>query len=126
MKAYNPDAPPDSNAWLATDEEARIISVARYHRLRGIQGAPGRVHSIIHVVVENQLAMNEPVVVETLARLRAEGLSRHDAIHAIGSVLAEQIYHLLKQREPGTRASTNAVYVERLKALTAAGWKNAG
>jgi hypothetical protein len=123
VKAYNPNVDLDQQAWLASDEESRINVVVRYHQRHGLQDPSGRVHSIVHVVVENQLAMNEPVVVETLARLRAEGLTRHDAIHAIGSVLAEQIYHLLKEGDQGTDA--NEGYVERLKQLTAAGW-NAG
>lgn len=68
--------------------------------------------------------MNEPVVVDTLARLCSEGLDRHTAIHAIGSILAEEIYHLVKERAPG--ADANRAYSERLKELTAADWKNVG
>ena len=34
------------------------------------------------------MVLNEPVVVEMLKRLQTEGLSRHDAAHAIGSILA--------------------------------------
>jgi hypothetical protein len=124
VKAYNPNVDPDRQAWLASDEESRIDLVVRYHRRQGIQGSAGRVHSIVHVVVENQLAMNESVVVDTLARLCREGLDRHSAIHAIGSVLAEEIYRLLKERAPCEGA--NGAYSERLKELTAADWKNAG
>jgi hypothetical protein len=47
-----------------------------------------RAHAANHVIVENQLAMGDATVVPaTLARLMQEGLDRHDAIHAIGSVL---------------------------------------
>jgi hypothetical protein len=46
-----------------------------------------QLHAVIHVVVENQLALGEEVVVETLARLQREGLGRHDGVHAIGSFL---------------------------------------
>ena len=44
--------------------------------------------------------MNEPVVVEILKRLRNESLSRHDTAHAIGSILAAQVYNVLKRDQP--------------------------
>ena len=46
------------------------------------------------------MLVNEPVVVEILKRLRNEGLSRHDAAHAIGSILAAQVYNVLKRERP--------------------------
>jgi hypothetical protein len=43
-----------------------------------------------HVVVENQVALGEVMrVPETLERLLDEGLDRHEAVYAIGSVLME-------------------------------------
>ena len=80
----------------------------------------------MHVIVENQLALGERAVVDTLARLQAEGLDRHDAVHAIGSVLAEHFYKLLKEGLPVKHADPNVAYFDRLKQLTAAGWRNAG
>ncbi len=44
------------------------------------------VHSVLHVIVENQLAMNAEPVPATIARLTRQGLSRHEAIHATGAV----------------------------------------
>jgi len=45
-------------------------------------------HGVAHVIVENQIAAGDSTVEPvTLARLMREGLDRHDAIHAIGSVL---------------------------------------
>jgi hypothetical protein len=42
---------------------------------------------VFHVIVENQAAQGlETPVRRTLARLQAEGLSRHDAVHAVGSI----------------------------------------
>ena len=58
-------------------------------------------HVTIHQIVENQLAAKElPVVHETLERLVRSGLSRHEAIHAIGSVLCEEIWEILCQERP--------------------------
>ncbi len=46
------------------------------------------------------MRVNEPVVVEMLKRLRNEGLLRHDAAHAIGSLLAAQVSSVLKREQP--------------------------
>jgi hypothetical protein len=47
---------------------------------------------------------------------------RHDAIHAMGSVLAEHIVGLL-EGEPGPpNGDPNVAYAERLSGLTAKGW----
>ena len=119
MSRYNPDRGPDAETWLALDEQERIMLVEQYHRRRRIQ-LPNRVlHATIHVVVENQLAMREPVVVEVCARLQAEGLERHDAIHAIGSILAEQIHSTLSGEVEG---EPNKAYFARLRELTAEKW----
>ena len=82
-------------------------------------------HATIHTVVENQLALGERVVGEALERLRSEGLTRHDAVHAIGTVLAEQIYDALKDRGEGT-SDLNERYLDRLRQLTAELWRQSG
>jgi hypothetical protein len=57
-------------------------------------------HAAIHVVVENQVALGGEIPVqETLARLMGEGLSRHEAVHAVGSVLAGILFDLSKYTE---------------------------
>lgn len=58
-------------------------------------------HVTIHQTIENQLAAKDPPVVhETLERLMRSGLSRHEAIHAIGSVLCVEIWEILKEERP--------------------------
>jgi hypothetical protein len=66
------------------------------------------------------LATAESAVVETLARLQGEGLTRHAAVHAIGSVLLEHLNWLMQQAEVPTEPNTR--YFNRLERLTAAGW----
>lgn len=61
------------------------------------------------------------MVVETLARLQREGLSRHDALHAIGSVLAENLYELM--REGDSTDESYRKYLARLPDLTATNWR---
>ena len=77
-------------------------------------------HSVTHVVVENQVLLgDETPVAATLDRLLGEGLSRHDAIHAIGTALAPVILDILKGE---VRSDPNLVYYQRLRELTAEGW----
>ena len=84
MGSYDPDTPPPSADWLQTDEGARIEQVSSYHRRHKTPLPNDELHAVIHVVVENQLALGDAVVVVTLARLKSEGLTRHDVLHAIG------------------------------------------
>lgn len=122
MHSYDPDTSPPSTDWLGTDEGERIEQVVSYHRRKKIRLPNLQLHAVIHVVVENQLALGEAVVLETLARLQGEGLNRHDALHAIGSVLAEDLYALM-QEDAGSTRKTYQQYLERLERLTAKNWR---
>jgi len=121
MDSYDPDTSPSPAEWLGSDEGERIEQVSAYHRRRNISLPNSQLHAVVHVVVENQIALGEQMVVNTLGRLRAEGLSRHDAIHAIGSVLAENIYQLMQDDDRATEAPYQR-YLERLQHLTAENW----
>jgi hypothetical protein len=126
MNRYDADRAPEPAAWLALDEDTKIDLVVAYHRRRHPRTPRVRLHATFHTIVENQLAASEAVVVETLKRLQTEGLSRHDAVHAIGSVLAAQVYHALKHERPATGDDLNAAYAAELRMLTAKSWQNAG
>ena len=122
MDSYDPDASWDSADWLQTDEGERIELVSSFHRRKKIHLPNAQLHAVIHVIVENQLALGEEVVAQTLARLQEEGLDRHDALHAIGSVLAEDLYELMQD---GAKATGDAYrrYLERLQKLSAKNWR---
>lgn len=49
-----------------------------------------------------------------------EGLTRHDALHAIGYLVSEQIYDILKHNE--TPDASKARYYAAIERLTAAAW----
>jgi hypothetical protein len=122
---YDPEEAVDPEEWLASDESERIESVRRYHRRKRIRLPNDRLHahSLMHVVVENQVALGKEFPAESvLARLMREGLDRHEAIHAMASVLAGHIYRALKGG--GGASDLNAEYVERLQRLTAEAWRN--
>ena len=121
MSSYDPEASPSAGPWLSLDEGERIELVSAYHRRNHIPLPNAQLHAVIHVVVENQLALGEAAVVETLARLQREGLSRHDAVHAIGSVLAEDLYTLMQEQTSPADAAYKK-YLDRLRRLTAKNW----
>jgi len=122
MDSYNPDRSPTPTDWLRADEGDRIELVSAHHRRKKIRLPNAQLHAVIHVVVENQLALGEETVANTLSRLQGEGLSRHDAIHAIGSVLAENLYELMHESDALTGALYQR-YLERLQGLTAKSWR---
>ena len=120
MEGYDPLEAPDAEEWLALDESERIFLVEEHHILAEVELPNRHLHSVIHATVENQLAMGKPPEAQrALARLLADGLDRHDAIHAIGSVLSEHMYNLLK--EPKGSVS-NEAYSRALDRLTAESW----
>ena len=121
MEEYDPEQDLATEEWLDLDEQERMILVEDYHRGHGIRMPSVEGHAAIHATVENQLALAEPVVVATLARLRREGLDRHDAVHAIGSVIASQLQALLTN--PNVQAPPVERYHEALGRLSATKWR---
>ncbi len=62
-------------------------------------------HVHIHVTVENQLRNGDPPEVgAALEELQRRGISRHEAIHMIGSVQINEIYEIMSKRRPFNRA----------------------
>lgn len=121
MDTYDPDTAPDPGTWQELDEGERLLLVGDYHEQAGDELPNVQVHAVIHVIVENQLAEAYRPAVEALARLMREGLSRHDAVHAFGSVLTERIWTELQG--DSTAAVPGATYEQELRTLTADSWR---
>jgi hypothetical protein len=122
-KLYDPLIAPDPEEWLSRDIAERIELVRNFHRVACIHLPDASIHSLIHVVVENQIAEREELPARrTAQRLMAEGLDRHEAVHAIGSALAEHIYDLL--RGPPLESESNTGYFAALERLSADDWRN--
>lgn len=123
MKKYDPECGPDPARWLASAEDKRIDAVRAYHRRFGGFGQDLLVHASIHVIVENQLALGQPREIQTaMSRLLGEGLARHDAIHAVASVLAEHLFPILEaQGDPPS--FDHSGYALALANLTSARWR---
>jgi hypothetical protein len=127
LTRYDPDRAPDPRRWLNLLEGDRIDLVQRYHRKAGIRPPNETVHAAIHAVVETQVAMgDETPAAATLERLMHEGLTRHEAVHAIGMVLAEHLYGVMKTDDEDPDADPNEPYFQRLRALTAEEWLQSG
>jgi hypothetical protein len=125
MKRYDPLKPPDPEQWRALGEQGQIDIVQDYHRRARIRLPNAKVHAVIHVIVENQIALgDETPVRHTMQRMISEGLDRHDAIHALGSVLAGHINDLLRGTDPG--GEPNSTYFVALDRLTAKEWLRSG
>jgi hypothetical protein len=122
MKSYDPLLAPDPKEWVALDEMERIILVEKFHKRIHAELPNKRLHAAFHTAVENQIAEGSALPVQdTLARLMSEGLDRHDAVHAIASVLSGTVYHILKRT---TAEDPNLDYFNKLKTLTAETWRN--
>ena len=116
MKEYDPLSKPNPSEWLALDEPDQIAIVTAYHRADRMEVPNLQVHVMVHVVVENQLAERIEVAREALERLMAEGVDRHEAIHAIGSVLLEHMQNLMREKKAGSNPHER--YFEDLRTLT--------
>ena len=119
---YDPCEAPHPEEWLMLDESERITLVRAYHQEAGIEVPNPLLHAAIHATVENQVALGEELPIRSkLAALMKEGLNRHEAIHAIGSILAEFIYKSLKGDLRGD--GVNKQYLQAVSELTAESWR---
>lgn len=119
---YDPQKNPNPGIWLSLSEAERVFEVQKYHTDAGIPPPKNAtLHALFHVVVENQIALGDEFIARaTLERLMDEGLDRHEAVHAIGSVVAGHAYKAVNEKDQIGDAA--AVYKQKLKALSAADW----
>ncbi|MDO3386328.1 hypothetical protein QWI17_10805 [Gilvimarinus sp. SDUM040013] len=124
MYQYNPLVAPDSEEWLGLSEGDRIDSVRSFHEHSDGSDFEDdqalSIHCAIHVVVENQLALKVEHLPETLSKLKRQGLDRHEAIHAIGAILSEEIFKIYRGE---TSEFSTSLYRRKLEKVTAKRWK---
>ncbi len=122
---YDPYQPPAPDEWLELPEMERTTLVLVYHQTCEEELPNPTLHAAIHTTVENQIALgNETPVKAKSLKLMREGLDRHEALHAIGSVLVEYIYDLLSRE--ASEDDLNVRYYQALDALTAKSWRRDG
>lgn len=123
MDAYNPERGPEPESWLELGEQERILLIETWHRVARIKLPNLTAHAALHVIVENQIALDLEPVVRAIDRLRKQGLTRHDAIHAIGSVVAENLFGILKAGRNDDAAASQTRYYAAMERLTAVSWR---
>ncbi len=120
MKNYDPTKPPDPEKWQALDHDEQVEMIRRFHQRARLKPPNAEAHAMFHAVVEGQIAGGDARVRETLERLMREGLDRHDALHAVASVLAEQMWNAMNKPQEG--GSLPDAYYQGLEALSASTW----
>ena len=114
---YDASRAPAPDEWLATGDAPKLAAIEAHHRTLGVT-AP--MHAALHLIVENQLAAGDPPEARAaLDRLVEEGLDRHEAIHAIGSVVATALWSILLMEAPLDRDAM----VRSLAELRASDWR---
>lgn len=121
MRKYDPERMPDAVEWLALDEQERVELAEAYHREARVKVPNTKMHATIHAVVENQIAEGHEPVIRAMSRLTSAGLSRHDALHAVGSVLAEHLFELIKDGSTSTNSMIS--YDAAIERLTPESWR---
>lgn len=122
MDKYDPDKSIDPEEWLTLDEAGRIELVRVCHENLDDEMPDDAlsVHSSIHVIVENQLAMGVELIPETIAKLTRQGLDRHEAIHAIGAIISADVFDMLNGN---IQEFSPKSYRRKLEKITAKKWR---
>ena len=110
MDRYDPLVAPDPAAWLALDEQERTRLVEDYHVVEGIEVPRPKAHAL--------------PVREKAQQLMAQGLDRHDAIHAIAWVLMHHISDIAGGKVSGEAVTPR--YISALRRLNARKWLRSG
>ena len=122
MNEYDPIKRQNAKEWMELDEGVRLALIREFHEKLQEELPDLGLHAAMHCLVENQVVIcNDLPVAATLERLTKEGLDRHDAIHAIASIVCRDLLDMMKQ---GTSFSQER-YSEQLVELTAKKWLQA-
>ncbi len=74
-----------------------------------------RAHLLIHEMVEQQIEAGQPAeVLDALRRLTGGGMNRHQAVHAIGALVAKEAFAMMQTKRPLDESS----YQQALNELT--------
>ncbi|MEO6280047.1 hypothetical protein [Roseateles sp.] len=88
---YDADRPLEPAAWLALKPAEKLRLAVTFHASKRLASGRYKSHAPMHVALEDRVARREAPVVHALARLQQQGMTRHDALHAVGDVLTEHL-----------------------------------
>ena len=123
MKHYDPEVAPVPSEWLALDESHRIQLAESSHRASREKVPNHTAHAAFHAIVENQIAEGLQPVARAMARLTKQGLSRHDALHAVGSVVTDHFFDAMHAKDKDFSVTAQARYDAAVERLTAREWR---
>ncbi len=123
MQNYDPEVPPNPAEWLALDEQLRIQLAEVYHRKAREKVPNVKAHAAFHAIVENQIAEGLESVARAMARLMKQGLTRHDALHAIGSCVADHFFEAMNSKDEDFSSTAQSRYNAAVERLTAEEWR---
>jgi Domain of unknown function (DUF1841) len=122
--SYDPEIQPNSAEWLAESEQERIRMAMNFHMANRLKSGNAKAHAVVHVIVENQIAMGFGPSVRAIERLRHQGLSRHDCVHAIGAVLSEYMFSAMRKPADADRQALQSQINAAIERLTAESWRS--
>lgn len=122
MHRYDADRAPVAAEWLNADEDERFEVVERYHRARHVDLPDMLGHVVLHTIVENQLAAGDGAAMRALRRLMADGLTRHESVHAIAAVNFNFLSKTVRGEQDWPSEDINLLVGKALDALTAEKW----
>lgn len=116
--AYDVRVAPE-HGWLLRKEEDRVAAIRLFHR-RQVPEHPAEGdswgHAILHILAEAALLSAElPAFAEAYAAWRAAGLSRHEAIHALGDAIEEHLQGSRRREPKDLEACLAGVVVEHYR-----------
>jgi len=119
---YDPEHAPNPKEWLALGESERIRLAQSFHVSARIKVPNLKAHAAFHAVVENQLATGFGPSCRTVERLQKEGMSRHEAIHAIGSIVAKFLHESISGPGSESAETMQRRMNAEIESLSAAQW----
>jgi hypothetical protein len=120
---YDPQSAPEPQEWLALTEAERRRLTRSFHQSARIKLRNSKLHAAIHTAVETQIATGYGPSCRAIKRLQEQGLTRHEAVHAIGGVLDRFLQEL---SNPPSQPDFDRRMSAAIEALTAEAWKEAG
>ena len=119
--SYNPESATNAADWLEMPEEERIRVVAMFHMVHRLKSGNAKAHAAMHVIIENQLAMGFGPTIRAMARLQNQGLSRHESLHAVGSIVSGYMFDAMRkpaETDSQTLQTEMNAAIERLNAMS--------
>jgi hypothetical protein len=124
MKHYDPEVQPVAADWLALDELHRIRLAEEFHRAARENVPNLKAHAAVHTIVENQIAAGFEPVIRAIVRLTRQGLSRHEAVHAVGSVITDHLFEAMNDKDGGLAVAGQERYIAAIERLSAEEWRH--